>query len=387
MCNFFNRNTKKKVRVAYSIALSFFFAVCVMVCSDWNLPISSDKTQLQWFNKLIPQCDSLQKKSFLRDSLLLIDVHYDKVMALKMASDTIPDGYEPITDRTLLKEFLDSLKSRNDYKYIVLDVFFEKQIRQKGDTALFNLISSMDNIVIPCPEDGELADHRLEEKAGASMYATTFLESDFVKYPYILDGKKSVATKMYEDITNKKIKSYGFLYFDKFLVRSSAILTFQLKDIKDYHYRMSVVLGKDSIFGGNVSMFASDQDFTKDKYILIGDFEDDRHMTYQGPITGTMISFNAYLAMMNGHHRYSIVAFFVLWIVLSYITYRILERSYDSGWFIFQYPFVLGFICFVLYRCNEVYDVLFASLILYCLKVLVDLYDKKDKIIRMLNKN
>ena len=153
-CNPFNRNIKKKAKVAWSVAISLLIAVVVMVFSDVEIPISSDKTQLQWFNKLAPQCESAQDRAFMRDSMLFIDVHYDKVMALKMASDTIPDGYEPITDRLLLKEFLDSLNSRKDYKYIVLDVFFEKSIRQNGDTALFNLIASMDNIVIPYPGEG-----------------------------------------------------------------------------------------------------------------------------------------------------------------------------------------------------------------------------------------
>lgn len=384
-CNPFNRNIKKKAKVAWSVAISLLIAVVVMVFSDVEIPISSDKTQLQWFNKLAPQCESAQDRAFMRDSMLFIDVHYDKVMALKMASDTIPDGYEPITDRLLLKEFLDSLNSRKNYKYIVLDVFFEKSIRQNGDTALFNLIASMDNIVIPYPGEGELADNRLKNKAGVAMYGTTFLESDFVKYPYFLKGEKSMASKMYEDLTKRKIKSYGFLHFDKLLVRNSAILTFRLPNNKQYVSRLSVVLGKDSIHNNTISMFESYEDYTKDKYILIGDFEDDRHATYQGTMTGTMINFNAYLSMMDGHHRYSIVAFIVLWGVLFWFTYRILERTYESSWFIFQYPFWLGFICFVLYRFNEVYDVLLASLLLYVLKVSVDLYDNKDKIIKKLN--
>ena len=365
-------NRKKAV---FSVFLSFLFAILLMVSSGCNLPINTQKDLLYLFNLLSE--GSAKKEAndaFLRDSLLLIDVQYDKVMALKMASKNVADGYVAITDRLLLKEFLDSLNSRKDYKYIILDIFFEKSVRQSGDTALFNLISSMDNIVIPYPENGELADPCLQNKAGEVKYRVPFWETDFVKYPYFLDGAKSIATRMYEDITKSKINTFGPFYIEKGIVRSSAILTFDLLDDSFYHSYLSDVLGKNPIHKNTTSMFSEYKDYTKDKYILIGDFANDRHITYTGEMSGTMINFNAFLAMKNGHHRYSIIAFLVLWIVFFYYSYQILTRASTSSWFVFRYPFVLTVICFFCYMFNEIYDVFVGSIILYLLRVCVDAY-------------
>ena len=110
------------------------------------------------------------------DSVLLINTSYDQVL-VAVNQDNRQKGYDQMADRRKLLQLLTELKRRNDYKYIILDINFsdEADYHSDVDSALFDLIMSMDNIVIPKTPNMRLADERLNIKAVYAMYFTSTL--------------------------------------------------------------------------------------------------------------------------------------------------------------------------------------------------------------------
>ena len=90
----------------------------------------------------------LQHESSVPDSILFVNVCYDKQLANIYDEDGFEIGNVDITDRHSLLRFLNILSRRNDYKYVILDVFFEDGIKTEYDSALYARIASMERIVI-----------------------------------------------------------------------------------------------------------------------------------------------------------------------------------------------------------------------------------------------
>ena len=61
--------------------------------------------------------------------------------------------------------------------------------------------------------------------------------------------------------------------------------------------------------------------YLQNKYILIGDFENDRHNTYLNKQPGTLILFNAYLHLHHHRHILPVVYLIILYIFLYWIVW------------------------------------------------------------------
>ena len=122
----------KKIKGSVVIAIGF------LLFSYWitnlNFPISGERALLYKFelfkNYVFP------RESTVNDSILLIDVSYDKTPVKATDEYGIPIGDIQITDRQKLLELLQVLKKRTDYKYILLDVFFGEKGVTPQDSAL-----------------------------------------------------------------------------------------------------------------------------------------------------------------------------------------------------------------------------------------------------------
>lgn len=77
----------------------------------------------------------------------------------------------------------------------------------------------------------------------------------------------------------------------------------------------------DSTETGSTLLY-DDYEMTKDKYIIIGALDgDDTHYTYMENQPGSIILFNAYLALLKGNHRipyWGIVFMFCVYFVLGF---------------------------------------------------------------------
>lgn len=344
----------KRVGLAAAIALLFLFIT--LICSDNALPLSSEKVLFKNFEFLKHSLLHNDKGTdSMLDSVLLINTHYAQTLVDEIDGvDTL--GKVPVTNRQLLFRLLNHLHDEGTYKYVLLDISLDKNVRQDTDTALYQLIDSMPRIGIAMPEEMAIADTSLSSKAGEVGYYITHWENDFIKYPYLLNDRPSLPLKMYEELTGRTIHKHGLLYTDGGLVRSSVFLTY---DFTDYSFLYDL---------GSAPFDA------RGRYVLIGDFNDDVHNTYIDTLPGVIINFNAYLTLLNGHHRVKFGMLLILFASFFLLVYQTLTQSRFTWLFMWVgYPVFLTVICFVIYYLyNEVYDILITTSLYYLLKTIVE---------------
>lgn len=351
-----------------------------------------------------------EKNSDMSDSVLLIDVHYDKQLVMERDVYGQELGLVAVTDRAKLYQLLSYLKHEDNYKYIMLDVVFCIEDRQPEDSLLYRLISSMKRITVPMPLGTGIADNMLLDsgKVGMAQYGTTIWENDFVKYPYYTNGQKSMPLIMYEELNKgTKIKSLGLFHREGGkLIRNSVIqmLDFRATTIDEVMngalpvnvpYDMGVGILGINPDGSRQDAYVDNAGWAKDKYILIGDFEGDIHTTYRGEIPGTVINFNAFLSLMNGQHIVSYTFLVLILLFLYFQSYLILtcqdifivtkrflagknltERvwarvllKFTKVCSILSYPVWSALICiFTFYVFKEVFDIMLTITLFYALK-------------------
>ena len=161
---------------------------------------------MEWIKGKIGLAEKIDYKE-----ALFINVAYDKQLVDKCDEFGMPVGNIDITDRTKLLELLNLLTETNTYKYVILDVRFEKGLESKIDSSLFDKISHMDKVVCANHRDIELADSALYAKAAINDYTSTIVAANFTRYKFIRGGKTSLPLHVYGDLTGKTIKKYGLL--------------------------------------------------------------------------------------------------------------------------------------------------------------------------------
>ena len=401
----------KQKNVIWSVLIAIGFLLFSYFITNLDFPVSGEKALLYRFelvrNYLFP------RENTVNDSILLIDVSFDKTPVKATDEFGMPIGDIQITDRQKLLELLQELKRRDDYKYILLDVFFGQKGETSQDSALYATICSMPRIVIPCHSDEALADSSLWDKAGFADYTTTYKEGSFVKYPYMADDGKSLPLKIYEDMTGRTIRKHGFVYTDGWrLVRKSIVLTFDVnaksayneEGEKVWYYLGADILGNEEERGLLYEM----PELTKNKYVAIGAFQgDDSHSTYIGSISGTMINLNAYFSLLHNHHVMSItlvIILFCAFFVLAYLTLtrqdltgladamtkkqnyrwrtRMITLSALCSWI--GYSLLLTILCILTYVfLGEVYEIFVTSTMFYLLSLVVKYTDNFKKLSKL----
>lgn len=409
--------TKFVTEICISVLIAVFFLFITYWAMNYQIPISAEKAKLQFF-EAYRQSHWPLESSCLSDSVIMIDTHYDQQFVMeKDVYSSQEKGVVPVADREKILKCLEYLKQRNEYKYILLDIFLDKAVRQDMDSTLYKTIASMPRLVLAKPQSIPIADSCMAPKTGCVQYKIALWENDFVKFPYSYKGEKSLPLTMYEDLTGRTIKKIGPFYWDNGLARNSVILTYPDVDLNERSY-----LG-----GTDDYTIEDDLENAKGKYILIGDFVDDLHNTFLGEIPGTLINFYAFLALIHGHHKigtgllfflllvYAIPIYlkitnyeipkcvffyirkirFVDWIVsrfkdilykpkknksyelvrkIMFITFTVLSKLFNS-WI--GYPLYLTIVCLYTYIIfNEAYDIFITTILFYLLNLIWDSYQK-----------
>lgn len=401
----------KQNKAIWSFIIAIGFLLLSYYMTNLDFPISGEKFLLYRFelvkNYLFP------RENTVNDSILLIDVSYDKIPVKVTDEYDIPMGDIQITNRQKLLVLLQELKKRNDYKYIMLDVFFGQKGKTPQDSALYETICSMDRIAVPCHSGEALADSSLKEKAGLADYTTTYKVSGFAKYPFMPDGGISLPLKMYEDMTGRTIRKHWFVFTDGWrLVRKSIVLTFDINANSAYNaegekvwcYLGADILGNEDERG----LLYEIPELTKDKYVAIGAFQgDDSHSTYIGSVCGTLINLNAYFSLLHNHHVVSmslVTILFLAFFVLAYLTLtrqdlrglvdsmtqsqkykwrtRMMTLSALCSWI--GYSLFLTILCILTYVfLGEVYEIFITSTMFYLLSLAVKYTDNFKKLSKL----
>ena len=310
--------------------------------------LSGSEMGLMRYVELIKGTFYPQTRNNVPDSVMLINVSNDPTLIVTGSRDkkAIPKGYDLITDRKKLLQLLEELKRRNDYKYILLDVYFSdsEDDQTDADSALFNTIISMERIIIPRFYEEKLADERLNQKAGYVNYYTNFEFDSFSKFPYLIDDQQSLPLKMYEDLTGNHVDTHGIIPTENsWPIRQSILLSFDIRlDIESTDREEGDTvwwnLGKDLLrctfndsIKGNEELYNPNMS-TNGKYIVIGAFSgnNDKHYTYIGNQPGAIILFNAFLVLMRQGHHIHILVFLVMLLVFWWMSYYILGEEKNA---------------------------------------------------------
>lgn len=299
---------KKKIYIA--IGVSMFIMLTNYFLCNTSVPLPNEISVLQGWDNIKRWLGT--NRDSVPDEVLLVNVAYDKELvdyAIDYGNYTMPVGQLAITDRQKLYDFLSIAHNAGNYKYIMLDIFFEKGSKSPIDSALFSLIASMDRIVIPMHEQKDLLDSILYNHAAYADYTMTQEETSFSRFKYLHNDKASIPLRMYQEICGKDIRRWAFLYFsDGWLCRNGVTLKMPIR-VSDRAEPTSTEGGLEKSNALLLGADLLDLDVRDPiagridgKIIAIGDFEADRHDTYLGRQPGSLICLNAYYALVRGDH-------------------------------------------------------------------------------------
>ena len=303
--------------------VSIFVLLATYLVGNTSFPLPDEMAVLQAWDKF--KTFNNNNADSIPNEVLLINVCYDKQL-VDYEEDGIPVGQYVITDRRKLLDFLTIARKADNYKYIMLDVIFEKGIASPQDSALFNLIASMERIVIPVHHDVPLQDSLLYTKAASADYTVTWKDTNFARFKFLRSDRPSMPLKMYEDINGGYIHKHGLLYTsNNWLCKNGITLKLPIKLSSEHEESGSMMkyntyhLGADLLDLVSIAPVADDID---GKIVVIGDFKNDIHDTYAGPQPGSLICLNAYYALVRGDHvlrgEYGGVLLFCIFIAIVY---------------------------------------------------------------------
>ena len=288
---------------------------------------------VEWLKDKVGLAKQLEGKD-----VLFVNIAYDKQLTERTDEYGMPVGNVDITDRTKLLSFLEMLHSTDNYKYIFLDVRFEKGLDvPEVDSALFAEIRNMRHIVIANHSDIEIADNSLVEKTAISDYKATITATNFVRYKYSYNGNLSMPLYAYRDLTKRTINRHRLIYTcDGRLCYNSLFVNFPIEyfgEFDDDNSKRYYNLGSDLLDNYSEDDLAI---LTQGKYIVIGDMIEDLHDTYSGMKPGSVITYYAFQALMNGKHFVS----YGLQLLLAVLYFLISLSQFSRNSLLEQIPFV-----------------------------------------------
>ena len=318
-----------KRKLGISIILSISILLLSYFMGNTSSPMAGEKAVLVKLNNWKAFLN-LNKDS-VPDDVLLINVAFDKALT-NYSENGMPIGQFTITDRQKLLRFLTAARKADNYKFIMMDVIFERGIETEYDSILFHTIASMQRIVIPVHEDAPLQDSILYAKAANGDYSITHDETDFVRFQFMHDDVPPMPLVMYKASTGKEIKRRGLFYTSdghlcsngltlKLPIRISGAYMDKKDDDKNNRQRERsyIYMGADVLDLDSIIPIAEQ---IAGKIIVIGDFNTDVHRTYAGKQPGSVICLNAYYALLRGEHLISYP--FTLFLFFVYVIISLL---------------------------------------------------------------
>lgn len=339
--------------------------VLLIVCYEVdNIPYRfGAKTKMLTFKESIAQKGPHKNPD--SENVVFINTGYDLQFV-----DT-HKGREIITNRDTLIQLLQYLQ-KVDYKYIFLDINFEKGYETPSDSILVALIKSMRDITIAKhwdyknEKEFELIDDALLEKASYCDFVNSMYNTSISCYQFIQKNGNSAALDIYQNTTNHSIKVHRIgnlkLWYsdrDRLCYNSLflAISEEYEKQIRtDYSARYLDMGSMKERFGDAIIPYL------KGKTICIGDFISDLHDTYYNKQPGTYLHWLAYNNLSNENHIYHRGLILLLFLAYSAIFFckkinfdlaHLVKKPFFS--FLLAYinsSLLLSVTCFIIY-CHK----------------------------------
>ncbi len=340
--------------LTYIIASNFFRSLVISILLILityfysNTPLSNNEvdntvTFIREYISSLLSDDEDQSKTY-KNEVVFINVSNDKELVDIFDERSVPKGEIDITHRGKLAEFFRRIE--NNHKFILCNVFFNPTYKSPNDSALLDGIQNTSRLMASGFFDGEqLIKPLFTENSAVSSFKASLSTNRFMKYTYLQqDTLKSIPLKMYNLIDRGDVSKTAWFYTteNNELCFNSVILDFRIKPIQRYDIASGdknfFELGKDIL---DPVMGMSNEELeilTKDKIVLIGDYEDrDLHRIQYGAISGVLINYNAYLALKKGDHILPLSLLITLLVFYLGFVLFILTRSK-------KYPsFILNF--------------------------------------------
>lgn len=326
----------KKRAILFSLCNAFLLLFITYIINNQPLFTGENLEYYAWMELL------KDKMGFSKDvdtnDALFVNVAYDKQLVDKIDDFGIATGNIDITDRSKLLSLLRLLHKSDAYKYIILDIRFEKGYNAPGvDSVLFAEILSMRNIVVANHSDIIIADSSLMRKAAISDYNATITKTNFARYQYRRDNLETIPLYTYHELTGNTIERYGLFYLSNHrLCYNSLFVHFPIAQWNEYDENQSKVyynLGADILDNYSENDIG---DLTEGKYVIIGDMVEDVHDTYSGVKPGSVITFYSFQELLRGRHyvNYWMILF------LAVLFFLISMSLFETGSILRRIPFV-----------------------------------------------
>jgi hypothetical protein len=308
----------------------------------------NESTVISWFSILKNVALGIEDKPS-KDDVLLINISYQKALLPKLDDYGFLLGNEAITDRKSLAAFFESAAELNQHKFIVCDVFLDKQ--SEDDSLLSATVKSVKNVLFPYhKENGSLVKPVVPVPSALSDYDSDF--GNFVKYTFLQhDTCETIALKMHKKLDGISYQNgTPFDFSNGRPVLNSFIIDFPIRQFDIFR---EDTLGYNSMHLQNFMELPRDlqKETLKGKIVIIGDFlESDLHNTMYGATAGPLIHLNAYLNLRNERNIlpftffiYLFAVYFAFSMVLFFpeyiVTFSWMKKLQNSklGGFVFDY--------------------------------------------------
>lgn len=258
-------------------------------------------------------------------NVCFINISHDRQLVY-VNPDDHDAGNTDITDRRKLLQFLRKIEDDSvKYKFIMMDIRFDRDLQTEYDDSLFHQIARMPNIVIAHhyygEEDDQIADTVLRPFVGMSDYQIKGNLTNFSRYTFLQNKRPSLALKMYDDCLGQptSIEQWGDIpvYFSDHHLCANAPMLYitgniysimnlpapeEDNDMTLFDYMASYPYYEDL---GADFLLLDGRDWNADmdgRYIVVADFENDIHDTYVGKVPGAYITWMAFKYLVGGHH-------------------------------------------------------------------------------------
>lgn len=401
-------------KIKKKILFSLISAVTLIIAGYFinNSPLFTGENMLQFHvTQKLCKFFSIHKTVNYGDARYY-NVSYDKELVPAIVQgDTI--GVNVITDRKKLHTFLQLLQKSNRYKFIILDLTFDKKdVNTEIDDSLFNTIRHMRDLVVVSNDNIDFAIPDLADKTALAEFYVTLVSTNFSRYKFMDRDRRSVPLFIFEKLhPEKSFSRIGWgalsLYFSNGkLCQNTHFLTFDDSTFETEDFELwqnqNLSLSKYENIGEILAeaqlpqsdIVTSLEISTKDRIVVIGNLVSDVHDTYMGCKAGGVILMRAFQTLEDGKNIVSfshtgcwlILFFFISLHILSDkqlsfkipIIRKIPYRSIHFLLSLTSYGVVL-FICssFDYILCDHVYSLTLPILYFALLKLSVQ-YRKYD---------
>ena len=313
---------KKDGRLGAKSLLVFFHALLLVMFTillQYTSLIQFDETEFYRFFTIVKNNVIGYDEKPVGDSIVYLDVSKDLQLVDDLdinsydGNDSIDGGKLVITDRLKLALLFSCLNRHpGQYKAVICDIAFEDP--SPYDSILSQELEKTQFAVFPAVKSGAI----FHINYGSTEYFMN--KGNFVKLPvFVNDSMKSLPVVMVESIKNKRYERWGELtlengrfafntYLPEFYYRPGDILRNSKKGRRNCFY-LGEMLKLPNYF----------TEVLQNKYIVIGNFSEDRHRTFLGEFPGSLILFDSFLSLRNKS-----IAIRVSWLVILFLSYFLL---------------------------------------------------------------